>query len=373
MKNNKIVSLALVGVMAVSMALTACGSKYDDTSMDISKIDVDKYVGSVGDYSNLAVEAPVKTEITDQVVQDYINRVLGSMGNETIEVDRAAQNGDVVNIDFEGFRDGVAFEGGKSEAYDLELGSGSFIPGFEDGLIGCKTGDNVDLNLTFPENYQVSSLAGQDVVFKVVVNAVKESKVPELTEEMVPKFGIEGINTVDEFKTYIRGNLVQAAEETYTNGRRDAVLYALNTQTEFLTDNMPENLLNYYVTQVQTTDRQNATQYGISLEDYVSGYYTMTFEDYTAECRKKAVEMVKDALLCEKIARTENMVVTDSDIDAQMAIDAEKYGYETVDQFKQVMDGNEYKNYLIELKVIDKILETATVTEKELDTTAVAE
>lgn len=363
MKIKKISRVAVVLAAAASIALTACGSKYDDSSLDVTKIDVDKYVGTVGDYSNISVETDAKLQITDETVQQYIEYVLSSVVDDLVETDRAAENGDVVNIDFEGFQDGVAFQGGASEGYDLELGSGSFIPGFESGLVGYKAGDYVELNLTFPENYKSESLAGQDVVFKVTINAVKEHKMPELTDDVIVKFGIEGISTVDEFKAYVTKSLESTAENTYVNSRRDAVLKAVYNSSEFLTDDVPANLLNYYITQVKSTDQANATRYGISLENYVAGNYGKTMDEYNEECRVQALEMAKDALLCEKIARAENIVVTDKDIEEQMAIDAANYGYKSVDEFKAAMDGNDYKNYLVEIRVIDKILETATVTE----------
>ena len=368
-KNMRKFVAVVATLMTTAMMLAACGNKYDDTSIDVSKIDVDKYVGTVGDYSHMEINTDAKMEISDENVDEYINYVLSSLGTTNVEVDRAAESGDVVNIDFEGFRNGEAFQGGDSKAYDLELGSGTFIPGFEDGLIGSKAGDYVELNLTVPENYQTSSLAGQDVVFKVTVNKVQEKQAMPLSDDVIAKFGISGVNTVSEFKAYVKNSMEMTANNTYINTKRDAVLKKLYETSEFLTDDVPENLLNYYITQTQLTDQNNATQYGVSLEDYVAGYYSMTIDDYNAQSRATALEMAKDALLCEKIARAEGIEISDEAIAKQMEIDAANYGYESVDQFKEAMDGDDYKNYLVEVMVVDKILETATVTETPVSAT----
>ncbi len=356
--------LALAGCGGASSgASTATGSgSFDNNSKDVTKIDVDKYVGQVGDYSHITVEVPAKQEITDSLVDEYINHTLMNlMAPEYVETDREVRTSDSVNINFQGIKDGVAFEGGTADNYDLVIGSNAFIPGFESGLIGYKKGDDVELNLQFPEEYRSEELAGQEVIFKVHINSVNEPVVPPLADNNIPELGIKGVNTVAEFKAYVFDSLERAAATTYENTLRDAVLKQIYDATEFKTDDVPETLLNYYIVQVEGTDQLAANRYSIPLKDYVEGALNMTFEEYEAQCKAQATEMVKDALLCEKIARIENIVVTDEDIKAQMVIDAKKYGYDSVDEFKAAMDEEDYKNYLVEVSVVDHILESATV------------
>ena len=167
----------------------------------------------LGDYKNLEVVSNVSA-ITDEDVDNYIDYML-SMSPELVEVtDRdVVEIGDVANIDYEGKKDGVAFDGGTAQGYDLGIGSGSFIEGFEEGLVGVKKGETVDLNLTFPENYHSADLAGAEVVFTVTVNAIYEEATPEFTDEYVAGLGIENVATVAEYREYLRTMMVEAEEE----------------------------------------------------------------------------------------------------------------------------------------------------------------
>ena len=213
----------LTAVLLVALVMLAGCGGYDNTSMDITKIDVDSYIETLGEYKGLTIETEPKMTITDNTVDDYINYVLSASGQtSTTEVDRAAKEGDIVNIDYEGIKDGVAFEGGTDTGYDLTLGSGQFIPGFEDGLIGYKKGDEVALNLTFPEDYR-EELAGAEVVFNVKINSVKEVTAATLTPEFIQGLGISGVTDEESFRSYIKENLETNAEDSYRNGLRDGL------------------------------------------------------------------------------------------------------------------------------------------------------
>ena len=237
-------------LLASLVMLAGCGG-YDNTSMDITKIDVDSYIETLGEYKGLTIETEPKMTITDNTVDDYINYVLSASGQtSTTEVDRAAKEGDIVNIDYEGIKDGVAFEGGTDTGYDLTLGSGQFIPGFEDGLIGYKKGDEVALNLTFPEDYR-EELAGAEVVFNVKINSVKEVTAATLTPEFIQGLGISGVTDEESFRSYIKENLETNAEDSYNNALRDSLITQISKNTVFTEAELPVNLLNYYVGQIQ--------------------------------------------------------------------------------------------------------------------------
>jgi len=348
MKKSIVVSAAIVALC--SAVLTGCG--YNNESMDITKIDVDTYITSIPEYTNLTVETDKKTEITDQSVDDYINYWLGNLASAEV-VDRAIVEGDVANIDYEGFVDGVAFDGGKDEGYDLTIGSGTFIPGFESGLIGYSAGDEVDVNVTFPETY-TPELAGKDAVFKVKINSVSEMVAPELTDEMVTQFGVENVSNMAEFKAYIKTGMEESADDTYMNTLRNNILEILYDGTQFASEDVPANLLNYYVAQIEKEDTSTATQYGVTLEQFVSGMYSMTYEEYEEQVKEQAKIMVRDALICEKIARENKIKVSDKELKESLDVDLAEYGY----------DEDDYRNYLIQKKVIDYIIENSTVVEK---------
>ena len=353
-------------LLASLVMLAGCGG-YDNTSMDITKIDVDSYIETLGEYKGLTIETEPKMTITDNTVDDYINYVLSASGQtSTTEVDRAAKEGDIVNIDYEGIKDGVAFEGGTDTGYDLTLGSGQFIPGFEDGLIGYKKGDEVALNLTFPEDYG-EELAGAEVVFNVKINSVKEVSSPELTEAFIQGLGISGATDEESFRSYIKENLETNAEDSYRNGLRDGLITQIAENTVFTDAELPVNLMNYYVGQIQNQDSTMASQYGVSLEEFVTTYYDMEFDAYEEQCRTQAETMLKDAIICEKIARIEDIKVSKKEATESLESDAVKYGYESVDEYKQSFDEQDYRNYLLELKVMDYLLENANIVEKSAE------
>lgn len=353
-------------LLASLVMLAGCGG-YDNTSMDITKIDVDSYIETLGEYKGLTIETEPKMTITDNTVDDYIDYVLSASGQtSTTEVDRAAKEGDIVNIDYEGIKDGVAFEGGTDTGYDLTLGSGQFIPGFEDGLIGYKKGDEVALNLTFPEDYR-EELAGAEVVFNVKINSVKEVTAATLTPEFIQGLGISGVTDEESFRSYIKENLETNAEDSYRNGLRDGLITQIAENTVFTDAELPVNLMNYYVGQIQNQDSTMASQYGVSLEEFVTTYYDMEFDAYEEQCRTQAETMLKDAIICEKIARIEDIKVSKKEATESLESDAVKYGYESVDEYKQSFDEQDYRNYLLELKVMDYLLENANIVEKSAE------
>ena len=184
---------------------TAENTEAASVSIYFNEINADEYV-TLGDYKGLEVVSNVVT-ITDADVDAYIEYMLSMSGGALEEVtDRdVVENGDVANIDYIGKKDGVAFDGGTAEGYDLGIGTGTFIPGFEEGLVGVKKGETVDLNLTFPENYSAADLAGAEVVFTVTVNGIYKEVTPEFTDEYVAELGIENISTVEEYRAYMKG------------------------------------------------------------------------------------------------------------------------------------------------------------------------
>ena len=363
---NRLLSTLLVALLA--MSLTGCG--YNNKSADVSKIDVDSYIEGLGNYKGLTVETEKKAEVNEDIVQATIDDVLTNIGSsETVEVDREIKNGDTANIDYEGLLDGVAFEGGTAQGYDLTIGSGQFIDGFEEGLIGYKKGDEVALDLTFPENYGSELLAGKAVVFNVKINAVKEPVKPELTDEIVGMMALENVNNVDEFRDYIRKNLELKVEDDYMQKLRNNLLLAIYNETSFTTDEVPDEMFNCYLEQIRSEDQSYASQYGVTLADFVPVAYGIEYEEYLAKTEDQARAMVQNVMICEKIARENNLKISSEEVKDSMDEDVKKYNYESVDALKEVINEDYYKNYLMVDKVTDYILTTCNTTVLDVDST----
>ena len=354
-------------MMTVSMmaaALTGCGASEDN----LSSIDLEKYVTSLGEYKGLELSA-AKTEVTDEYIESYIDYMLMNYP-ELVEVtDRAVALGDVVNIDYVGKKDGVAFEGGTAQGYELAIGSGTFIEGFEDGLVGANKGDVVDLNLTFPEEYHSEELAGADVVFTVTVNSINEQKTPELTDEFVKQFECE---TVDEFRESVKISLEDSANATYTNELQTQVIDILTANCEF-SDELPEELYNYYKGQITANFENYATQYGVDLETFVTSYYGTTMDEFNAQIEDGAASSTRQAMACALIAQKEGIEVTDEELNTKIEENYANFGYESVDAYKEAENEEDYRDYLLTGKVLNFLVENAVVTEPVLDTETVTE
>ena len=325
-----------------------------------NEINADEYV-TLGDYKGLEVVSNMQI-ISDEDVEAYINYML-SMSGELKEVtDRdVVENGDVVNIDYVGKKDGVAFDGGTAEGYDLEIGSGSFIPGFEEGLVEVKKGETVDLNLTFPENYSATELAGAEVVFTVTVNGIYKEVTPEFNDEFVAGLEIENVATADEYRAYLK-TMMEESEKEYA--LQEVQTQLLNMVTENATvSGRPQELVDrFYNINVNNMSYQ-AMMYGMDLEGFVSAYYGMDSETFEAETVAAAEISADQALVCLKIAADENITVTDEEMDASIEESYAEYGFADAEEFKNSADMEEYRDSLLLNKVVDFLVENATITE----------
>ena len=365
-KNDDPCRIRFITILTTLSMLTLAGCGYDDSSKDLTKIDVDKYVTSIGDYNNLAITTSSRTVITEDDVEGYIDYVLEAQSELTESDKTTVENGDVVNIDYQGIKDGVAFDGGTDEGYDLTIGSGTFIDGFEDGLIGHKVGEEVALDLTFPENYGAADLAGQSVVFNVKINYISEYITPEINDEIVVGYGLENVTNVAEYRDFVKSNLQESADNDYLSRKRDALQQALMDTCTF-SDITGLGLYTYYVEQIKNQTQTMADNYGVSVDDIISGLYGMDNEQYEQSVGEQAEMLIKGALACAKVAKDEKIELTDEEFDAELATEAEAYGYESADAFKAVIDADDYRNYILQKKVVDKLLETATINETEED------
>ncbi len=276
----------------------------------------------LGEYKGIAAPKAV-VEVTAEDIESemkpFINRA-----SQQVAVERAAQNGDTVVIDFEGFKDGVAFEGGKAEKYPLELGSGSFIPGFEDQLVGASAGDEKDVNVTFPEDYGAEDLAGAPVVFKVKVHEVKETKVPELDDEFAKD--VSEFETLDEFKADLEKKLKERRETSAQQEFENAVLTKLIENTEM---EVPDAMVEYETDRIIEDYEQRMQGVGFTFDQYLEmmGTNRAAFRE---NAKTAALRQIQGELIFSAIAEAENVQPTEEQI-------AEEY-QKVADQYEMELD-----------------------------------
>ena len=271
---------------------------------------------SIQGYKGLSVAKPeVKVTAADvkAELKPYIDRA-----SRLVSVERKAKKGDTVEIDFEGFKDGVPFEGGKGENYSLEFGSGSFVPGFEDQLIGMKAGEEKDIDITFPEDY-TPELAGAAVVFKVKVNEVKEKQEPALDDEFAKD--VSEFDTLDEFKKDLGEKLKQRRQVQADQDFETAVVDAL---IEKLECDVPEAMVDYRADRMMDDYAARLQNSGIPMDDYLR-IMGISREDLQAQAKTSAQRAVRSELALEAVAKAEKIEVTDADVDAEVARLAKEY------------------------------------------------
>lgn len=351
---------AVMPVVLAAAVLAGCG---DADERNLSHVDLEKYVTGVGEYKGMELSAQ-KTEVTDDDIDFYVDYMLENSKVQNPVTGRAVQEGDVVNIDFEGKQDGVAFDGGTAQGYDLEIGSGSFIDGFEEGLIGCSIGDTVDLDLAFPEDYHKEELAGQAVVFTVTVNSISELVRPELTDEYVQGLGCQDL---DDFYDAVRISLEDSATANYEEALETQIKNELMEICEFA-DDVPEALCEYYKEQIRENIANSASALGMELTDYVSTYYGMTEEEFEAQVESGAADSVRLAMACASIAKLEGIEVTDDELDEKVEENYANFGYDSVESYMEEGNPEDYRDYILTTKVIDFLRENAVVTEPQEET-----
>ena len=308
---------------------------------------------AVKDYKGIEAEKTVR-EITDEEVDKEVDK-LREKGMRIINVDdRAAQMGDDVVIDFEGFKDNVAFEGGKAEKFTLSLGSGQFIPGFEEQVAGHSIGEEFDINVSFPEDYGVEDLKGAPVVFKIKLHEIKAKELPELDDEFVKD--TSEFDTVADLKADIKKRLEESAEKSAQTNFENSVF-------DKVIDNMeaevPEAMYERRIAEMIQDLEQRLAPQGISLEMYMQ-FTNQTMESIQKTYREQAEKQVKLRLALEKIAEVENLEVSDDEIEAEFTKMSEMYGME-VAKIKELVSDKDLKKDLLVGKAAELVKTSAVV------------
>ncbi|MBC3629005.1 trigger factor [Listeria monocytogenes] len=307
----------------------------------------------LGDYKGLEVEKR-ETELTTEELEAELKQLQERQAELVVKEDAPAENGDTVILDFEGFKDGVAFEGGQAENHSLELGSGQFIPGFEEKLVGLKAGGEADIELTFPEEYHAEDLAGQPVVFKVKLHEIKTKEVPALDDELAKDID-EEVETLDELKEKISKRLQEAKEESVAQAKQEEVIAKAVENAEV---DIPHAMVHHEADHLMNHFAQDLQAQGLTPELYYQ-FTGQTEEAMHAQMEKDAEKRVKMNLVLEAIAEAENIEPTEEAIDEEISTLAEKYGMEKDAVRAALGDMSELKSDLKIRKAIDVLLDSA--------------
>lgn len=340
---KKIVKVCMCGLMA-AMLVAGCSKK---EAVEPTEAAGTSGTVKLGNYKGVEF-TPMALEVTDEQIEAEVQALLDAKPTVT-EVDRAAANGDTVNLDYVGMKDGVAFEGGTAEAYDLILGSGNFIEGFEEGLVGTVKGQELSLNLSFPADYSSADLAGQDVVFDVTVNAVKEVTPAVLSDDFIKENSEEA--TVDEFKEATRASLLTQAEDNALNQKKSDVFLKVIEDSEITV--VDADVDTYYNEQMARYEEQ-ATMYGIDLETMLSAS-GMTLEAFQQQMKDMSKQAIEQELVVGAIAKAEGMAISDEDRDALAVL----FGYETKEAMVEQAGTDVVDNYILTEKVVTFIADNA--------------
>ena len=324
---------------------------------------------TLGDYKGLEVPKS-ETEVTDEEVEAELKKEQEKNSRTITVEDRAAQNGDTATIDFEGFVDGEAFEGGKGTDYPLTLGSNTFIPGFEEQLVGANTGDHVEVKVTFPEEYQAKELAGKEAVFQCDVKKIEAKELPELDDDFAKD--VSEFDTLAEYKESLKKDLEKKKQDEAKRTKEDEAIQKIIDKSKM---EIPEAMIDTQCETMIEEFAQRIAQSGLSMDQYLQ-FSGLTVDGLKEQVRPEALTRIQSSLVLEQIAKEENIEVSDADVDAEIEKMAKNYGMEA-DKLKEYMGEGEKESMKRELAItkaveliMDNIKERAkakTKKEKEVE------
>lgn len=305
----------------------------------------------IGEYKGVKAEK-VSYETTDDDVNEELEKTRERNSRLVPVEDRAVQADDICNIDFEGFVDGVPFEGGKGENFDLTIGSGQFIPGFEDQLLGKSVSDDIEVNVTFPEEYHSEDLAGKEAMFKVKINSIKFKELPEVDDDFA--MDISEFDTIDEYKSDIKAKLTKANEDKAAHENEQNVIDAVCESTEI---DIPAQMIDGQIdNMIRDMDMQMRYQ-GLDMNTYMQ-YTGQTMESIREQHKEEAEKRVKTTLILEKVSEVENIEITDEDIENEYKQISEENGMK-IDDIKKYVNEADVKDRLKAQKAIKILVDSA--------------
>lgn len=302
---------------------------------------------TLGEYKGLEVDK-VSTRVTQKEVDAKIQEEAEKNARTITVEDRAVQDGDEVILDFEGFVDGEAFEGGKGENYPLTIGSGSFIPGFEEQLVGAETEKEVEVKVTFPEEYHAEELKGKEVVFKCTVHEIKAKELPEIDDEFAAE--VSEFDTLDEYKADVKAKI---KEEKASEGKRKQEDQVVEQAIKNASYEIPEAMIDTQVMQMADEFAQRMQSQGLTMEQYFQ-FTGMTAEKMMEELKPQAVKRIETRLVLEAVAKAEHIEISDEKLDEEITKMAEAYKMEA-DKLKEFMGENEKKQMKEDMAVQEAV------------------
>ena len=345
---KKSFATVLAAGLCVATLLSGCQGKvtYSNDYVDL------------GQYKGINY-APADLSVTDEEVNQQIQQVLASQSTTTEITDRTdVQNGDTVNIDYVGTVDGTAFDGGTAQGSDLTIGSGSFIPGFEDQLIGAKVGETTTIKVTFPDPYKNNpDLAGKEAEFTVTINKISKTVTPELTDTLVQSLPNSTATTVDEYKKSVKQQLTDYKQQQADYTKQTTVWQQVMDNAEL--KKYPEGEVDQYVKDATDYYTQAASVNEMELGDFLTSYYNMTLEDFNSRLQNEAEQVIKREVVVNAIAEAEKLAITDDEYKAGLERYASNYGFSDTAAFEAQYDKDVIMNSLLTEKVMNFTVEHA--------------
>ena len=302
----------------------------------------------ISSYTGMKIKEYAYT-VKDEELDAEINRLLDRNARKVNVEGRSAQNGDIANIDFVGTVDGVKFDGGEAEGFDLTLGSGQFIPGFEDQVVGMNIGEKKDVHVTFPENYQAEALKGKAAVFAVTLNALQAKELPELTDEFIKD--ATGSETVEEYKTKTKARLQEQADRRATDATENSILESIAANAEV---EIPQAMIEREIDSLVQKFEYQLMYQGLKLQDYLD-FLKVTLADFRKNYEESAKKNVLHQLIISQLIKEENIAATDEEVDAKVAEQAASVS-KTAEEYKKGMDPRQF-DYIRSDIVITKLFD----------------
>ena len=302
---------------------------------------------TLGEYKGLEVDK-ISTRVTQKEVEEKLKEEAEKNARTVTVEDRAVQDGDEVIMDFEGFVDGETFEGGKGENYPLTIGSGSFIPGFEEQLVGAEAEKEVEVKVTFPEDYHAEELKGKDAVFKCIVHEIKTKEIPEIDDEFASE--VSDFDTLDEYKEDLK---VKIKEQKEAEGKRKQEDQAVEKAVENASFEIPEAMITTNISQMTDDFARRMRSQGLTMEQYFQ-FTGMTAEKMEEEMRPQAIKRIETRIVLEAIAKAENIEISDEKMDEEISKMAESYKMEA-DKLKEFMGDAEKKQMKEDMAVQEAV------------------
>ena len=324
--------------------------KLDDEGVTLVAVAPVKPEVKISNYKGMKIQKFEYT-VKDEEVDAEVARVQDRNARKVEITDRAAQNGDIVNIDFVGTVDGVKFDGGEAEGFDLTLGSGQFIPGFEDQVVGMNIGDKKDVNVTFPENYQAEALKGKPAVFAVTLNKIQGKELPELTDEFIKE--ATGSGTVADYKAKTKERLQAQADRRANDQTENSILEAIAANAEV---EIPQAMIEREIDGLVQKFEYQLMYQGLKLQDYLD-FLKITNADFRKNYAEQAEKNVKSQLIISQLIKDENIEATEEEVDAKVAEQAASVN-KTAEEYKKNMDPRQFdyiRNDIIITKLFDML------------------